>query len=458
MFNHPYLLVLAGGLVAALWQHLRSLGSKVAARFVDGTAVYDTDAPMAAALLVYLRRYPRTRLGKMIHRGGRTRIRPLKRVQLVAYEVTNGPVIYWVGGRPLYAEVSSDASSTSVHCSWVRGTVDFDALLLAATHHAHGLTSQDEDGPQLSRFTIMRVAGRPRGRDYDMQSGADPKAGQSVPDGRASRGPNEVSNAPGALHNALLRHSVRPVGWDLGDLVLGSALPGSAVDRLALSPAVLAAIADIKEWAGAREWYEDKDIPYRHGVLFYGGPGNGKTRTVAALGQDLNLPVLAFDLASLTNPEFLDAWGSRVRYSSPCIALFEDIDAVFEGRENIAGREDGLTFDCFLNALGGVEVADGVLVVITTNRPETLDPAIARVGGVASRPGRIEVAVELGPPDADGRRKIARRVLADCHDAVEAAVAAGAGESGAQFLDRCRVLALARRRRPSLLLTSEEAA
>ena len=37
---------------------------------------------------------------------------------------------------------------------------------------------------------------------------------------------------------------------------------------------------------------------------------------------------------------------------------------------------------------------------MTTNRPDVLEPALA------SRPGRIDMAVEVGLPDADGRRQL----------------------------------------------------
>lgn len=449
MFNHPYLLVVAAGFVAALWTRIRSLAGKLASRLVVAALVNDADATMGAVLLVALQRRRKTRLGTRVYRGGLTRIRPLKRVQVVAYEVDNESMIYWIGRWPLFVTVSSDASSTALWCYWLRGTIDFDALCLDATNEAQALTSGKPDARHGSRFYITRVVGRStRPADLFAQKPAGASTQGDTPQlANADAKNGGLGTTSSTFKHPLLRYTVRPVGWDLDDLVAGSALAGSALDRLALSPAVLAALDDVREWAGAREWYEDRDIPHRHGVLFYGPPGCGKTRTVAALGQDLNMPVISFDMASLSNSEFLDHWGREVRNASPCIALFEDIDAVFDGRENVTGREDGLTFDCFLNALGGVEVADGVLVIITTNKPETLDPAIARVGEKATRPGRIEAVVELGPPDAEGRRKIAVRVMADCLGLVEATVDDGAGESGAQFLDRCRRVALSARRR-----------
>jgi hypothetical protein len=84
---------------------------------------------------------------------------------------------------------------------------------------------------------------------------------------------------------------------------------------------------------------------------------------------------------------------TEMQTNTPCIALIEDIDNVFHGRENIVRRPglfpmmplepkegDGdkdksgrgpmgafLTFDCLLNCLDGVEKADGIFTIITTN-------------------------------------------------------------------------------------------
>jgi SpoVK/Ycf46/Vps4 family AAA+-type ATPase len=169
----------------------------------------------------------------------------------------------------------------------------------------------------------------------------------------------------------------------------------------------------------------------------------------------------------MSNKTFLTSWTEEMSIEAPCIALFEDNDTIFEGRKNVTGMENGLTFDCFLNALGGVDIPDGVLVVITTNRPEVLDPAIASVPSRqpvgsylarnVSRPGRIEDVVELGPPDTEGRYKIAHRILAGYQEVIDRVVASGSNDSGAQFLDRCRKIALdAYWKKPTLSI--EEAA
>ena len=92
-----------------------------------------------------------------------------------------------------------------------------------------------------------------------------------------------------------------------------------------------------------------------------------------------------------------------------------------------------------------VEGADGVLLVVTTNHIEDIDSALGRPesDGRSTRPGRIDRAVHLSALDEDCRRRIALRILADCPHEVDAVVAAGNGDSGAKFQDRCAQIALA---------------
>jgi SpoVK/Ycf46/Vps4 family AAA+-type ATPase len=122
------------------------------------------------------------------------------------------------------------------------------------------------------------------------------------------------------------------------------------------------------------------------------------------------------------------------------MALIEDVDAVFNGRENVAQRDrQYLTFDCLLNCIDGIERVDGLFVVITTNRPEHIDPALGgQSDGVGStRPGRIDRVLELRPLDEAGRRKMASRILPDFPGEWERLIRDGAGDSGAQFQERC---------------------
>ena len=121
----------------------------------------------------------------------------------------------------------------------------------------------------------------------------------------------------------------------------------------------------------------------------------------------------------------------------------EDIDAVFEGRKNVAvDNGPGLTFDCLLNCLDGVQRADGLMVLITTNHLDRIDPAIGQPGSIGSRPGRIDRIVSMGQLDEDGRRKLAERILGEWPQWIEDLCHAGRDDTPAQFQERCGRLAL----------------
>lgn len=163
-----------------------------------------------------------------------------------------------------------------------------------------------------------------------------------------------------------------------------------------------------------------------------------------AIARDLDLPVYVFDLASMSNEELVENW-HELSSSAPCMALIEDIDAIFDGRQNRLGEEGGgLTFDCLLNCIAGIESADGVLLVITTNQPGAVDPALGVEDeyGRASRPGRIDRVVHFGPLDEACRRRLAIRILEECPQHIDRLVAEYDGATGAQFVDACARLAL----------------
>jgi hypothetical protein len=133
----------------------------------------------------------------------------------------------------------------------------------------------------------------------------------------------------------------------------------------------------------------------RRGLLLHGPPGVGKTltamylatqmpdRTVVLLtGQGLGTVTTSVDLATAL---------------APAIVILEDVDLV--AMERSFEPTNAILFE-LLNAMDGLDTDHDVLFVLTTNAPERIEPALA------ARPGRIDQAVELPLPDADGRRRL----------------------------------------------------
>ena len=87
------------------------------------------------------------------------------------------------------------------------------------------------------------------------------------------------------------------------------------------------------------------------------------------------------------------------RLLQPATVIFEDVDLVAEERTRQSSGTNALLFE-LLNQMDGLTDDADILFLLTTNRPEILEPALA------ARPGRIDQAIEIQPPDYDCRRRL----------------------------------------------------
>lgn len=188
-------------------------------------------------------------------------------------------------------------------------------------------------------------------------------------------------------------------------------------------------LGDARAFLAAEHWYADRGIPWRRGYLLHGPPGTGKTSLVKALAGVLDLDLCTINLASerIDDDVLAELMASAPRRG---LLLFEDIDALFAGREQLAAGPK-LTFSGLLNAIDGVAAQEGRLLVMTTNHPERLDPALIR-------PGRIDRRVELGLADAALAARMVRTFFPERPDlAVAAAHHLGAGHIAPAALQGC---------------------
>jgi hypothetical protein len=136
----------------------------------------------------------------------------------------------------------------------------------------------------------------------------------------------------------------------------------------------------------------------RRGVLLYGAPGTGKTHTVRyLLGLIPETTVIAISGRALGR---IREACSVARALQPAIVVVEDVDLIAEERTSRPG-EHPLLFQ-LLNEMEGLNPADDITFLLTTNRADLLEPALA------ARPGRVDLATELPLPDADARRALLR--------------------------------------------------
>jgi hypothetical protein len=135
----------------------------------------------------------------------------------------------------------------------------------------------------------------------------------------------------------------------------------------------------------------------KRGVLLHGVPGTGKTHTVGyLLGQLPGVTVVVLTGATLRR--IADAC-SIARSLQPSVVVVEDVDLIAEEREAGPIGTHPLLFQ-LLNEMEGLGSDMDVTFLLTTNRADLLEPALAQ------RPGRVDHAVLLPLPDADARRRL----------------------------------------------------
>ena len=133
------------------------------------------------------------------------------------------------------------------------------------------------------------------------------------------------------------------------------------------------------------------------GVLMYGPPGTGKTLTIMYLaGRMTGRTVILMAGPSMG---WIGRMGQFVRDLAPATIVVEDVDLIAQERGLPGQQASPLLFE-LMNQMDGLAEDIDVLFILTTNRPDILEPALA------ARPGRVDLAVELPVPDAAGRKRL----------------------------------------------------
>lgn len=135
----------------------------------------------------------------------------------------------------------------------------------------------------------------------------------------------------------------------------------------------------------------------KRGLLLFGPPGTGKTLSVMYLCSQM--PGRTTLLLSGPGAGVLGQAAAIARSLQPAMIVLEDVDLVASERMTAGLGTNPLLFQ-LLNEMDGLAEDADVVFVLTTNRVELLEPALA------ARPGRIDQAVEIRLPDAACRRRL----------------------------------------------------
>ncbi len=155
---------------------------------------------------------------------------------------------------------------------------------------------------------------------------------------------------------------------------------------------------NIGDFIRQRERLRKLGMPIKKGLLFYGPPGTGKTHTIHYLASQL--PDHTTLLITAEQAALLDHYFQLARFLQPAMIVIEDVDLIARAREEMHGPCEESMLNKLLNEMDGLREDAAVLFVLTTNRPEHLESALA------SRPGRIDQAIEFPLPDDGGRAQL----------------------------------------------------
>src|SRR6476646_5546262 len=178
-------------------------------------------------------------------------------------------------------------------------------------------------------------------------------------------------------------------------------LPSVQREDVILSEATLKLLdRNVLNFVGSRPQLRALGQSTRKGILLYGPPGTGKTHTIRYLAS--NLPGHTTLIITAEQVALLDSYMSLARLLQPTLVVIEDIDLIAREREELNGPCEESLLNKLLNEMDGLKEDADILFVLTTNRPEQLE------GALAGRPGRVDQAIEVPLPDGIGRGKLVR--------------------------------------------------
>lgn len=163
--------------------------------------------------------------------------------------------------------------------------------------------------------------------------------------------------------------------------------------------------------------FQDYQLKAPKGILLHGPPGCGKTLLGKALANE-TAKILARQLGVksegrflyIKGPEILDKYvgeterkireifqqARELAKDGFVVVFFDEVDAILRTRgTGISSDVNTTIVPQFLAELDGMETLRNVSIILATNRPDLVDPAVLR-------PGRVDEKIKIGRPDEEG--------------------------------------------------------
>lgn len=151
--------------------------------------------------------------------------------------------------------------------------------------------------------------------------------------------------------------------------------------------------------------YRSLGVRAPKGVILHGPPGTGKTLLSRAVAEELRANVRklpATELIGTYSGETeanLRSLFNEAAHHAPTLIIVDEIDVLATSRDRLASQGDIRATTQLLALMDGLEQVDGVVVLATTNRIDSVDEAFRR-------PGRFDEEIYVGPPGPRARREI----------------------------------------------------
>lgn len=212
------------------------------------------------------------------------------------------------------------------------------------------------------------------------------------------------------------RVSIINPNWDFGKMGIGGlGIEFNAIFRRAFASRVF-----------PPEVVEQLGCNHVKGILLFGPPGTGKTLMARQIGKMLN----AREPKIVNGPQILDKYvgesEANIRRlfadaeeeqkrlgpnSGLHIIILDEMDAICKARGSVGGNTGvhDTVVNQLLSKIDGVDQLNNILIIGMTNRRDMIDEALLR-------PGRLEVQMEIGLPNEQGRVEILRIHTAKMYD------------------------------------------
>lgn len=217
-----------------------------------------------------------------------------------------------------------------------------------------------------------------------------------------------------------------------------STFPKETLDSVVGHESIKAAFREMISQLREPAFFERHGLLPSRGVVLHGPPGTGKTLLAKALAAELKGSFIATTGSQLLQPGAVAEVFEIARNNQPSVILIDEADLGQRGERSPA---HDAAINGLLAGIDGFRTHTEIKVVLATNYPKMIDPALLRSG-------RIDQSFEVGPLNSSGRQdfidaKVRPLVSEQCTAQL---VRITAGWSGAELAQLHRELVLAARR------------